>query len=285
MFQIGEFSKITQVPGSQLRYYDEIGLLAPAKIDELTGYRYYSAQQIPDLHRILALKDLGLSLDQIRRMVQDDLPVEEIRGMLTLKKIQVEQTVIDEVTRLRHIEARLKQIETGLNMGDYEVILKSIPEMPYLSNRKIFSDFFQARKMFTEMFQTIPATIDTKKLGALTAIFHNDMYSMNDLDIEMGFMLNQPGEKLTPSLLDDLQMSVATLPAVETMVTAVQVGFPDESYTCRGILASWIEANDYVITGTGRDVFLVPPRPGKEAETVFEIQYPIQPREKLSLSI
>lgn len=77
MFKIGEFSKITQVAGSQLRYYDEIGLLNPAKIDEWTGYRYYSAQQIPRLNRILALKDLGLSLDQVRRMLDDDVSTEE----------------------------------------------------------------------------------------------------------------------------------------------------------------------------------------------------------------
>lgn len=44
MFKIGEYSKITQVSGGQLRYYDEIGLLKPAKIDEWTGYRYYSAR-------------------------------------------------------------------------------------------------------------------------------------------------------------------------------------------------------------------------------------------------
>ena len=282
MFRIGEFSKITHVPGSQLRYYDEIGLLAPAKINDLTGYRYYSAQQIPELSRILALKDLGLSLDQIKRMIQDDVPVEEIRGMLTLKKIQVEQTVIDEVTRLRHIEARLKQMETGLDIGDYEVILKSIPEMPYLSNRQVCPDFVHARKTLLEMFQVLPASIDMKKLGPVTAILHDDMYSVGDFDIEIGFALNEP-EDLVLSLPDGLQMNVRTLPAVETMVTAVQVGLPDESFNCRGILAGWIEANDYMIIGTGREIFHVPPRPGKEAETVMEIQYPIQHREKVSL--
>lgn len=282
MFLIGEFSKITHVPGSQLRYYDEIGLLPPARIDDVTGYRYYSAQQIPDLHRILALKDLGLSLDQIRRMIQDAVTPEEIRGMLALKKMQVEQTVIDEVTRLRHIEARLKQIETGVDHGDYEVILKSIPEMSFLSRRQFFPTFAQASKVFAQMFQTIPEKIEKNQLGSLTGILHSDMYTVVDLDVEMGFMLNQP-HVLDSSLTDELQMSINTLPPVETMVTVVQVGLPDETYTCRNFLAAWLEANDYMITGTGRDLFLVPPRPGKEAETVIEIQYPIQQREKMSL--
>ena len=54
MFKIGEFSKFSQVTVKTLRYYDQIGLLKPAEIDRFTGYRYYSASQLPRLHRILA---------------------------------------------------------------------------------------------------------------------------------------------------------------------------------------------------------------------------------------
>ena len=64
MFRIGEFSRIAQVSGRLLRYYDEIGLLSPEFTDPQTGYRYYSAHQLPRLNRILVLKELGLSLEQ-----------------------------------------------------------------------------------------------------------------------------------------------------------------------------------------------------------------------------
>lgn len=64
MFRIGEFSKIAQVSGRLLRYYDKIDLLSPEHTDPQTGYRYYSAKQLPRLNQILALKDLGLSLEQ-----------------------------------------------------------------------------------------------------------------------------------------------------------------------------------------------------------------------------
>jgi len=63
MFKIGEFSKLSQVTVKTLRYYDEIGLLKPAEVDRFTSYRYYSVDQLPRLNRILALKDLGLSLE------------------------------------------------------------------------------------------------------------------------------------------------------------------------------------------------------------------------------
>jgi DNA-binding transcriptional MerR regulator len=62
MFTVGEFSRLAQVSKRMLRYYDEIGLLKPIHTDKVTGYRYYSAEQLPDLNRVLALKDLGLTL-------------------------------------------------------------------------------------------------------------------------------------------------------------------------------------------------------------------------------
>lgn len=70
MFLIGEFSKISRVSKRLLHYYDDIGLLKPAYIDQTTGYRYYRAGQLPRLNCILALKELGLTLDQIKKMLQ-----------------------------------------------------------------------------------------------------------------------------------------------------------------------------------------------------------------------
>lgn len=80
MFKIGEFSKLSLVPAKTLRYYDQIGLLKPNEVDHFTGYRYYSASQLPRLNRILALKDLGLSLEEIGRLLDEELTAAQIRG-------------------------------------------------------------------------------------------------------------------------------------------------------------------------------------------------------------
>jgi len=108
MFLTGEFSKISRVSKRLWHYYDEIGLLKPAHIDPQTGYRYYSARQLPRLNRILALKELGLSLDHIAGMMQADVSDEEIHGMLLMKKAELEQMLLEDVQRLRRIEARLQ---------------------------------------------------------------------------------------------------------------------------------------------------------------------------------
>ena len=71
MLKIGDFSSLSQVSIKTLRYYDERGLLSPAHVDPQTGYRYYSASQLSRLHRILALKDLGFSLEQIAMCLEE----------------------------------------------------------------------------------------------------------------------------------------------------------------------------------------------------------------------
>jgi DNA-binding transcriptional MerR regulator len=116
MFRIGEFSKLSHVPAKTLRYYDQIGLLAPAEVDRFTGYRYYSASQLPRLHRILAMKDLGLSLSQIGQLLEEDLSTDQIRGMLLLKRTEIQQQVEAEQARLARVEWRLKQIEEEISM-------------------------------------------------------------------------------------------------------------------------------------------------------------------------
>ena len=217
MFRIGEFSKIAQVSGSQLRYYDEIGLLKPARIDQWTGYRYYSAQQLSELNRILALKELGLSLDQIRRMLDDDVSVDEMRGMFALKKSQIEQPVQEEMMRLRYIDARLRQIEEGGSIDNYDIIVKSVPEQPYISLRDIFPSFYDARSVISEMQQALPDAISRKSMGPLTALMHSEIYESEDIDLELGFVTSEQSDILI-TLPSNRKMMFRSLPAVETTV-------------------------------------------------------------------
>ena len=93
MFRIGEFSRIARVSCRLLRHYDELGLLKPARVEATTSYRYYSAAQLPRLNRILVLRELGLSLEQIARTLRDDLPVAELRGMLLMRRAEAEQAI------------------------------------------------------------------------------------------------------------------------------------------------------------------------------------------------
>src|SRR5688572_27627844 len=127
MFKIGDFSRICRVPVSALRYYADIGLLHPAQIDSFTGFRYYSLDQLPRLNRILALKDLGLSLTQIQQILNEDLTASEIRGMLKLKEAELEQELEERQSTLARVKARLELIEHEQQvMNLQEIVLKSV---------------------------------------------------------------------------------------------------------------------------------------------------------------
>src|SRR5260370_37426600 len=90
VFKIGEFSRLSLVSVKALRYYDELGLLKPARIDESTGYRYYSASQLTRLNRILAMKDMAVSLEQIALLLDKELSPDQIRGRLVLKQVELD---------------------------------------------------------------------------------------------------------------------------------------------------------------------------------------------------
>ena len=186
MFRIGEFSKIAQIPISQLRYYDERGLFRPEQVDTTTGYRYYSAQQLPVLNRIIALKELGLSLAQVQQMLDDRVSADEIRGMLALKKAQVEQTIEVEQARLRTIEARLQHITSDGEMNNFDVVVKSIPASPYLSVRDTFTDACDGLRIAHELFNLY--TRDPKTFGYFTALIYGDNFAMTNVDVEMGLL-------------------------------------------------------------------------------------------------
>src|SRR5262245_53877666 len=135
MIKIGDFARLSQVSVVTLRYYDEMELMKPVKVDTFTGYPYYSADQLPRLNRILALKDLGFSLDEIRLMLADGLSLEQLRGMLTMQRNEVEKRLWDEQERLLRIEARLRQIELEDKMPKYDVVIKITPALLVASRR------------------------------------------------------------------------------------------------------------------------------------------------------
>jgi DNA-binding transcriptional MerR regulator/effector-binding domain-containing protein len=126
MFSIGEFARLGGVSIRTLRHYDEIGLLRPATVDPDTGYRGYSAAQLGQINRIVALKELGLSLTQIRLML-DGVTLGELRGMLLLRRAQLEHELEQHKNQLLGIEARLRSIAREDGMPADDIVSKTIP--------------------------------------------------------------------------------------------------------------------------------------------------------------
>ena len=128
MFSIGEFARLGGVSVRTLRHYDEIGLLPPATVDPDTGYRGYSAPQLGQLNRILALKELGLSLTQARQLLAG-ITVQELGGMLILRRAQLEHELDQRQNQLLGVEARLRTIAREGAMPADDIVTKTIPAL------------------------------------------------------------------------------------------------------------------------------------------------------------
>ncbi len=111
MYRIGQFSELCQVPITTLRYYDEIDLLKPGYVDRFTNYRYYTVEQIKTLNRIVAFKELGLSLDDIRQVMYDDISTEQMRMMLQFKQTELELQMQEIEQQLTRVKARLQKLK------------------------------------------------------------------------------------------------------------------------------------------------------------------------------
>jgi DNA-binding transcriptional MerR regulator len=275
VFRIGEFSQIARVSGRLLRYYDGIGLLRPQRIDPETGYRYYSAGQLQQLNRILALKELGLSLDQIGRMLDERISATEIRGMLTLKKAELEQSLATEAARLRHIESRLVQIESQGSLGDYDVVLKSAPALPFLSLRASYPRMEHAIAALRDVATAVRTQVPAAARDNLVVVAHSDFEDEN-LELEIGVTLSRRINKRI-RLPDHGDMTMTEMPAADHLATIVRSGPNYQSHLAFGQLGIWMEANGYRIAGPCREVFLdLPFQVPDQEDTTLEIQFPVE---------
>ncbi|HEU5380447.1 MAG TPA: MerR family transcriptional regulator [Ktedonobacteraceae bacterium] len=272
MFPIGEFSRIARVTPRLLRHYEELGLFKPARIDPETGYRFYSALQLPQLNRILALKELGLTLTQIRNLLAKDISVEEIRGMLIMRKAQIEQTLRDELERVRSIEAHLGLIEEQGEIAN-DVVLKAIPARTFLSIRQVFPSKEEGFAFMTEMQRVLPQLMGRSAIGQFALLFPSEDFEIENIDVEMGFLLDGDVPK-TVLLPDGRAMTVHTLPAVETMATLVCVGLANHEQ-CYGRLGTWMEYHHWQLAGPGWEILIKPFHPTRGDEAVIEIQLPV----------
>lgn len=248
MFRIGEFSRLSRVSVRMLRHYDQRGLLKPSHIDSFTSYRYYSADQLPRLNRILALRDLGFSLEQIASMLDEDLPAEQLLGMFKLRQAQIEQQMQVEQLRLRRLEARIHQMDGKGSRQMYDVILREIESQLVLSWREVVPDDDRIQYMFEEA-ETHIAPFNARADKPPMTIYHDQDYREKDIDAEiilpLKFAIAGTGE-----------MRVVHLPQIQTAACVVHTGDYATIYQAYNTLLEWIEVNGYRIAGPIREVYL-----------------------------
>lgn len=269
MFKIGEFARIANIGVSLLRHYDRIGLFKPAYVDPESGYRFYHSEQLSDINRIIALKDLGFSLDEVAQLIDDNVSTEEIRGMLILRKSQIREALREEAARLRHVETRLNQIEqTGQLLEVYDITTKPLPSQQILTTRDVFPDF----KAVVQTFQQVALPERMDQFGPMIAIDHDPEPDLSrPVEMEIGFILKNPVLNPPPSV-NGLPFAVRDLEGCDLAACVIQTE-RDVDHIVSGALGIWLDNNGYRMAGIWREVYhqLTP-------NLVLEHQVPIEKR-------
>ena len=276
MFRIGEFAQIAQVSGRQLRFYDQLGLLQPAHTDPQTGYRYYSIRQLPRLNSILALKELGLSLEQIGPLLKNELSPAELRAHAhheagAGRAVAARGGGAAAAYRIPHRPDRPARRDRRSTTSSSS----RSPATPFLSLRYSCDNMDEAVRMVRTVAEDGGRQIRPALRDKLIVVARND-HDDEKLDLEIGFSLTRPSNA-NVRIAGDYVLRASELPAVETMATIVGPGTNAASHTSFGAIGMWIEANGYEIAGPCREVFLEPVTgpPGFEGALV-EIQFPVR---------
>jgi DNA-binding transcriptional MerR regulator len=249
MFKIGEFSRLSRVSVRMLRHYDQLGLLTPSKIDPFTGYRYYAADQLPRLNRILAFRDLGFSLEQITGMLDEALSTEQMLGMLKVKRAEVEEQMKLEHQKLDQLEVRIRQLNDAPSHGAYDVILRDTESQLVASYREKAADDDRIQQMFDSLEVYVSKFDGARADKPPLTIYYDEEYREKDMDAEVAVPLRYaiPENKL---------FRVRELPRLSHVACVIHVGEYSRIYQAYNALLAWIEANDYQMTGPIREIYI-----------------------------
>jgi DNA-binding transcriptional MerR regulator len=277
MFSIGEFSKLGRVTVETLRHYDALGLLKPAKVDPFTGYRYYSARQLLSLHRITALKEIGFSLEEIARILQEDLTTDQLRGMLKAQLVRAESEIESAQSRRGRVLARLKSLSLEESMPAYEVTLKAVEKHIIAAIRENVSTIEQMPERCSEMFDTLARWMSENGMpfGLSLTIYHNEAYTRQDIDTECAFII--PDSSAAKSARPDKRIEVRQMEALPraacTIVTDDFYRKVDGLTPAYHAIAQWIEENGYRIVGPARELFY---GSAEKGDLTAEVQFPVE---------
>jgi DNA-binding transcriptional MerR regulator len=259
MYKIGEFSKLSQIPVKTLRYYDAIGLLCPARVKRSGGYRSYRVEHLERLNRILAFKDLGFSLREIRGLLAEKVPSGQIREILQRKRAELERHVRRECARLARAEARLDLLERCSVTAMHDIAVRTTGAWLVASVRDTIRTHEECERLFEELDRHTTGHRQRRPRGAVWHACRNGA-----IDCEVFEFLPKPLESKGSLRVHEMPAShVASL-----------IYHGDKDYmSAYHAIRSWIAASGIEIAGPKRELYL--DSGSEDGESVTEIQFPL----------
>lgn len=270
MFAIGDFARHGRVSVRMLRHYDAIGLLRPARVDPHSGYRFYEAGQLARLNRVIALKDLGFTLDQVQSILDEQVGAEELRGMLRLRQAELEAALEQARARLAQVGARLRAIESEGHMSTQDVVVKKVPAVRLAELSGIAAGF--GPEHITPVIGPLYEELCARLEGAGLTGFGPAVAYYEDAGRGDGSVVVHAGMTVPEGTAVE-GVEVRVLPGIEEAATVVHRGPMETLLPTVQTLATWIDTHGYTSTGYARELYLECPE--DRTKWVTEFQEPV----------
>jgi DNA-binding transcriptional MerR regulator len=252
MLTIGEFARLGQVSPRMLRHYDELDLLRPERVDPTSGYRHYSVHQLDRLHRIVALRDIGFGLEQIRQALSETISAEELRGMLRLRRAQIAQVVDEERERLRRVEAHLRALEWSDTVTLQDIVIKQTQPIRVAQACAGGLSHADIGAAFGRLLPQVVAHLEAAgaEPGISIGVYEDDggTVAEGEIVLHAGFDI---GDQDVP---DNETVRVVDLAVIE-VAAVVYRGGDDGIMAAWEALVRWIDDSGYRLVGSCRELY------------------------------
>jgi len=252
MYGIGTVARLAQVSVRTLRHYDDVGLLRPAHVDPVTGYRRYTPDQVLRLHRILVLRDLGVALSEIGRLLDDDVSVDQMRGILLLRQAEAQARLATQTEQLKRVETRLAQLEE-VPMTGYEVIVKALDPVRVVAVSADLTEASQIGEAAGRLYPRLHAALDDRGIafgGLSFALYEETSDPQRPLRLTTALPLP---DGVT---IDGDGLTTIDVPAVERAATTVVRGAPEQFPDAFRAIHEWVARTGNQATTFEREVYI-----------------------------
>jgi DNA-binding transcriptional MerR regulator len=252
MYGIGLVARLAQVSVRTLRHYDNLGLLKPSHVDPFTGYRYYTPEQVVRLHRILVLRDLGVPLAEIGRLIDDDVTVEQLRGILRLRQAEARAQLAAQAEQLRRVEIRLAQLEEA-SVADYDVIVKRLEPMRVVALSEELPGYDQIGAASARLYPRLHAALAKHGIpfDGLSLALYEDTGDENR-PLRITTALHLPAD----ATIESDGLTTIELAAVERAATTVVRGDPAQFASAFRALHDWVDQTGAQATAFERELYI-----------------------------
>lgn len=269
MFRIGEFAILTSISIYMLRNYDKIGLLSPDHIDDQTGYRYYSENQLIRANRIQSLKAMGLSLKDIAQILDADSFGESCRILLESRIDEKKEEIIQLNNEIRQLELSIEKLRKN---EDYicDVAVKMFPARDVISYRSKIHEFSEEGRLWEHLSAVCHEhNVRCVTNGFSAAIQYDRNTEKHIYDVEVMFEVEKSKKNIEDTVF-------YRFPECEAAVIA----FKGQYYEIGNInyhLGKWILQNNYEISGNPFTIYYISPGNSSDtADFLTEMCFPVK---------